>query len=219
MAGLKLKGGGGGLESLNLVGKLLIGVMFVALVGVAYFVVFYGEIDAAIAAKRNGLEAKKGELAQAKEADAAYNKDLTELERRRQLELKQRKILPDEAQSHAFLSAVQTVATISGVELASWNPKDENPADFYAKVPMELRLKGKYHQVAKFFYGIGQVDRIINMENIVIEVKQNQTKAKDDSTLATEESTDVYVTCLATAFRALKIDEAGKKRKRRRGGK
>ena len=50
MAGLKLKGGGGGLESLNLVGKLLIGVMFVALVGVAYFVGFYGEIDSAIAA-------------------------------------------------------------------------------------------------------------------------------------------------------------------------
>jgi len=217
MAGLKLKGGGG-LESLNVVGKLLIGLMFVALVGVAYFVVFYGEIDSSIAAKRQALQAKKGELAQAKEADAAYNKDLTELERRRQLEQKQRKILPDEAQSHAFLSAVQTVATISGIELTSWNPKDENLVDFYAKVPMELRLEGKFHQVAKFFYGIGQVDRIINMENIIIEAKDDKS-SKDDGTLATEESTDVKVTCLATAFRALKIDEAGKKRKRRRGGK
>ena len=49
-------------------------------------------------------KAKKGELAQAKEADAAYNKDLTELERRRQLELKQRKILPDEMAKLRLLS-------------------------------------------------------------------------------------------------------------------
>ncbi|MEM1029471.1 MAG: type 4a pilus biogenesis protein PilO [Myxococcota bacterium] len=211
MAGLKLKGGGG-LENLNAVGKVLIGVMFVSLVGVAYFVVFYGEVEGAIASKQQTLTAKKAELSQAREADSAYNKDLTELERRRQLERKQRKILPDEAQSHAFLSSVQTVATISGVELTSWNPKDEDFADFYAKVPMELRLEGKFHQVAKFFHGIGQVDRIINMENIIIEV---DTKKADETTV--DDTADVEVTCLATAFRALNGDEAGKKRRRRRG--
>ena len=37
---------------------------------------------------------------------------------------------------------------------------------FFARVPMKLTLPGKFHQIAKFFYGVGQLDRIINIENI-----------------------------------------------------
>lgn len=219
MAGLKLKSGGGGLDNLSIAGKLMVGLLFMLMVGVAYFVVFYGEIDSQIEGARNTLTAKRDELERARQADAAYNEDLTELERRRQLERKQRNILPDESQAHAFLSAVQTVATVSGVQLTSWTPRDEEAQDFYAKVPMELKISGRFHQVAKFFHGVGQIDRIINMEDITIKAKSNpQQQQKDPAVNPAELSTELEVQALATAFRALKSGETAGGSRNRQGG-
>jgi type IV pilus assembly protein PilO len=226
MAKLKLSSGSGsGLDNMSLPGKLAVGVLFIGLVAAAYLFVFYGEIESDIETTERTLAQRKSELEKAKVADRAYNKDLTELERRKQLARKQQKILPDEAESPAFLSTVQTVATISGVKLTSWTPQDEVPQAFYAKVPMQLQLKGKFHQVAKFFYGVGQVDRIINMENIDIRVDKRSQQQRDKKLTTSrspldEDSVTVKVKCLATAFRALKEGEGGRSsRKGRRGGK
>jgi type IV pilus assembly protein PilO len=54
---------------------------------------------------------------------------------------------------------------------------------------MEVKLTGRYHQVAKFFYLVGQLDRIINMEDI----SMREPKAKGDDVM-------LDVTALATAF-------------------
>ena len=64
---------------------------------------------------------------------------------------------------------------------------------------MKLTLIGKFHQVLKFFYGVGQQDRIINVEDIRIK----KTQAETD---------DVEVECLPTAFRSTRSGEAAKRR-------
>jgi type IV pilus assembly protein PilO len=151
-----------------------------------------------------------------KEAQREYNRDLAEKARREQLAVKQRKILPDSAETPAFLSTLQTVATVSGIRLTSWTPLDEKLEEFYAKVPMQLKLKGRFHQVVKFFHGIGQVDRIINMENI--SVKTGGDDQGDNASPGGAQ--EVNISCLATAFRALSGE--GKRRKGKKkaeGGK
>ena len=181
MAAIKLSKGGSGLDNLSLPGKLAIGVLMVAMVGAAYFVIFYGEIESNISSQEQLLTQKEAELDKAKQADRAYNRDLTELERKKQGARRQKKILPDEAETPSFLSTLQTVATISGIKLVSWEPQDEAAEAFYARVPMELKIEGKYHQIAKFFNGVGQVDRIINMENIVIRVDAATARKKSQA--------------------------------------
>ncbi len=109
------------------------------------------------------------------------------------------------------------MATISGIRLTSWTPLDEEPKEFYAKVPMQLALEGKFHQVAKFFYGVGQVDRIINMENIVIEVLPVKAASGNEQLSPGEETIRVEVECLATAFRALRSEEGGGGGRKRKG--
>ncbi len=84
MAGLKLKSGRSGLENLSPAGKVAIGVVFVAMVGAAYFVVFYSDVSEGITAAKQELERKKRELADAKEALQAYNKDVAEKARKDQ---------------------------------------------------------------------------------------------------------------------------------------
>ncbi len=211
---LKLKSSGG-LDNLSLPGKLAVGLVFTLMVGAAYFVVFYGEVDSNISSQGKAFIAKKTELENANEAKSAYNKDLAEKARREAKERKQKKILPDSAEMPAFLATLQTQATISGVTLTKWTPNDEAPSRFYARVPMKVKLQGKFHQIAKFFYSIGQVDRIINMEDIVMTVTNVPSKKGSGE----PESATVEVACLATAFRALSGKEAGaggKKKRRRR---
>jgi type IV pilus assembly protein PilO len=81
---------------------------------------------------------------------------------------------------------------VSGVNLAAWTPQDEATEQFYARVPWRLELTGRYHQIAKFFYNVGQLDRIINIENISL----TEPSQKGDEVV-------LKVTALATAFHAI----------------
>ncbi|MEZ4299834.1 MAG: type 4a pilus biogenesis protein PilO [Polyangiaceae bacterium] len=202
------KAGGSALDRLSPAGKLLVGLIFVALIGVLYFVFFYADLDGQITSAKQRHAGLEAELARAEESKEAYNKDLAEKTRREQLSLQQKKVLPDDPEMPAFLQALQNTATISGAELTSWTPADEVPQEFYARVPMKLTLKGKFHQIAKFVFTVGQLDRIINIENI--QLKNPKTTDGDEVLVEAE--------CLATAFRAVKSGEAAAGGKRRQPG-
>jgi type IV pilus assembly protein PilO len=192
--------GGSTLDRLPPIAKVGVGFLFVALIGLLYFVVFYGDVDNDLTQAKKDETRLVAQLADAEKSKEEYQKDADEKARREQQAREQKKILPDEAETPTFLSTLQDVATISGINLTAWSPTEEVPQEFYAKVPMKLQLSGKFHQVAKFFYGVGQQDRIINVEDIHI---KKPNKAGTD---------EVEVECLATAFRAVRSGEGGKRR-------
>ena len=219
MAALKIRGTSTGL---SLPGKLAIGLVFLLLVGAAYFVIFYGDVETEIGQAEDQYATLEQQLRDAEDARTRYQQDKDEIARREQLLSKQKKALPDDPEWPAFLSTVQSMATVSGVKLASWKPNDEGFEEFYARLPMELTIEGKYHQVAKFFNSIGLAERIMNVENIRMAVTRDQgaatTKKGTESPDAVDENVVVKVSCLATAFRALKPDELGRS-KRKKGDK
>jgi type IV pilus assembly protein PilO len=192
---------GSSLDRAPPIAKAGVGLLFVVLFGALYFVMFYGDLERDLASAQQKEAALLDDLAKANESKAAFQKDMDEKTRREQLAREQKKILPDEAETPAFLSALQNVATISGVNLTSWSPTEEVPQQFFAKVPMKLTLKGRFHQVAKFFHGVGQLDRIINVENILIRAPK-----------VTGDEVEVEIECLATAFRSIAAGAPGRKR-------
>jgi type IV pilus assembly protein PilO len=199
--------GGSSLDRLPPVGKVGLGFLFVVLVGALYFVAFYDELSTQMEGARSREAELRGELARAEDSKTAYQKDLDEKIRREQLARDQKKVLPDESETPAFLSALQGAAILSGVNLTSWSPTEEVPQEFYAKVPMKLTLNGKFHQVAKFFHAVGQLDRIINVENIQMKTAREKT-----------DEIEVDVDCLATAFRSARLGDVNAA-KRRGGGR
>src|SRR5450432_4156133 len=180
------------LAKLPLIAKVGVGAAAMLLVGIAYFVIFYGDIETSIKAAQGQENQLRTDLGDARKNEFAYQKDLAELNDRQQRQRELNKVLPVDTEYPAFLSAVQTVANVSGISLTAWSPQPEVPEQFYARVPMKVSLVGRYHQVAKFFYGVGQLDRIINMENISLTDPKLQG---EDVVVKTE--------ALATAFRAL----------------
>jgi type IV pilus assembly protein PilO len=195
---------GSTLDRLPPIAKAGVGFLFAVLIGLLYFVVFFSDVDNDLTNAKNGEKQLTAQLADAEKSRQEYQKDADEKTRREQQAREQKKILPDDPEMPTFLATIQDVATVSGVNLTSWSPTEEVPEEFYAKVPMKLTLSGKFHQVVKFFHGVGQQDRIINVEDIRIK------KSKP-------EADEVEVECRATAFRSTKAGE-GPRRGRAGGG-
>lgn len=189
------------LAKLPTIARVGVGIAVLALAGVAYYVVFYGEIASAIDAAKAREQQLSQELQAARKAEFAYQKDLAELADRQQGQRELNRILPMQSEYPAFLSAIQNVANVAGVQLAAWTPSPEVAEQFYVRVPMRLELVGRYHQIAKFFYGVSQLDRIINLENV--NLGHPELKGED---------LVIRADVLATAFRALgdSPKEAGK---------
>jgi type IV pilus assembly protein PilO len=165
--------------------------------GVAYYLVFYTEVQAAIESAQGRERDLRDDLGKAKKSVAVYQTDLAELHQREQRQTEIEKVLPSESQYPSFLSSLQAVANVSSVNLVAWAPQPEHSEEFYARVPMRLELSGRFHQVVKFFHGVGQLDRIINMENISI----TEPKIQGDDVV-------VKVEVLATAFRSVSDNAA-----------
>ena len=179
------------LARLPVAARVGVGALVLALTGVAYYVVFYGDLASAIEAAQSREQQLNHDLADARKAEFAYQKDLAELNDRQQRQRELNKVLPVTSEYPAFLSAVQNVANVAGVDLNAWTPAPEVPEQFYVRVPMKLEVSGRYHQIAKFFYGVSQLDRIINLENVNL----GKPEVKGEDVL-------IHADVLATAFRA-----------------
>jgi type IV pilus assembly protein PilO len=189
------------LNRLPIIGKVGVGAVFCALLGVAYYVLLHTDVAARIDRERSKTSELETELSKVKQAQASYFADRDELAMRQQRQRELNKVLPNDTEAAAFLSALQAVSNISGIDLKAWSPMEEVPQTFYAKVPMKLQLTGRFHQIAKFIYEVGKQDRIINMENL--ELSDPKIEGED---------VVLKATCLATTFHLLKklgADAAG----------
>jgi type IV pilus assembly protein PilO len=104
-------------------------------------------------------------------------------------QLPERKEIPD------LLSSISTKARESGLEVLVFRPRAETPRDFYAEIPVDVIVRGAFHNVTAFFDEVGRLTRLVNMNNI--ELKNPKGNGEQ---MILEAST------LATTFRFL--DEA-----------
>jgi type IV pilus assembly protein PilO len=163
----------------------------------AYWFVFYSDTAAKIEGALRQKKSLADEVAQQQQALAGYFADRDELALREQRARDLNKVLPPDAQEDAFLSSVQQASNAAGIDLKAYAPQEEVNQSFYAKVPMKLEVTGKFHQIAKFAYELGKVDRIINVENIEL----SEPKVVGDEVILKGK-------CLATAFHAKTPKEA-----------
>jgi type IV pilus assembly protein PilO len=125
--------------------------------------------------------------------ERALVRELQAQVRRAEVRLPDRKEIPD------LLSAVSSAGRESGLEILLFRQKPERFQDFYAEVPVEVLVRGNYHQVATFFDRVGQLDRIVN----VADISMKEPKTESGTMI-------VDTSCSAVTFRFL--DEAERAR-------
>ena len=196
------------LEQFNkipIVQKIVVLVVLLALLAGGYWFFFYSE-------SADDLEGLQNEYSsfQKKKKDALKRKSTYDRDRHRRDELKrsyaqQLRALPSESEMSSFINHLNANAELVGLELLSLKPQKEQVAQYYAKIPVHLKLKGSFHQLAKFFYLVGNVDRIINIENIKF-------------TVASVDDSGVLLTAsvLATTFRSVQPTEKKTKKKKKK---
>ncbi len=180
------------LAKLPLAGKIGIGVALSVLVMFGYWFIFYSDVSSKIAGAQVQKTTLQGQLSAQQQAQATYFADRGELALREQRARELNKVLPPDAEEDAFLSSIQQASNIAGIDLKGYAPVAEVPLAFYSKIPMKIDLTGKFHQIAKFAYELGKVDRVINVENIEL----SDPKVVGDEVV-------LKAKCLATAFHAL----------------
>lgn len=156
----------------------------------AYYMLFHISLESDIDAARTTHAKLLTDLSDAQQRKQNYLRLREEMTGREALERQIMRVLPEKAEIPAFLDDLNRLAELSGLRVGNVVPQPEANAKFYVKVPVSLKVEGKYHQLAKFFYNISRLERAINMENIGI----GQPKEEGDDVLL---SVDV----LATTFR------------------
>ena len=107
--------------------------------------------------------------------------------------------LPDERQIPDLLSSVASSARAVGLDITLFRQKNETYSNFYANVPVEMTMRGTYHELAQFLDRVRQLDRIVNVGEIGIK----NARVMDDTVL-------VDASCTATTFRFLSEAERKK---------
>jgi len=74
--------------------------------------------------------------------------------------------LPEKKEIPELLSNISSLGSDSGLVIVVFRQRPEEFSDFYAQVPVEVRVKGTYHQVGTFFDKVGRLNRIVNVSDI-----------------------------------------------------
>jgi type IV pilus assembly protein PilO len=171
----------------------------IILIGALYYSFLYSPRSDQIANLVESVETARNEK-NAKTQKAAnlprLRKDLQQLDAELKKAVAQ---LPDKKEIADLLSSISSKAQQAGLTILLFRPRPENYQDFYAEVPVDISVKGNFHNTVSFFDEVGRLNRLVNIDNIGF---KNPTVTGDSVVLET--------TSVATAFRFL--DEAERKK-------
>jgi len=115
---------------------------------------------------------KDFEEKQAKAANLeAYRKQLDEMKQSFGAMLRQ---LPNKTEVAELLVDVSQTGLASGLEFELFKPQGEVPREFYAELPIQLRVTGRYHEFGNFISGLAALPRIVTIHDIKISKGKDQ---------------------------------------------
>jgi type IV pilus assembly protein PilO len=100
-----------------------------------------------------------------------YKQQLKDIERSFGALLRQ---LPGKTEVPNLLVDISQTGLAAGLQEKLFQPEPEQRKDFYAELPIKIRLTGSYHQFGEFVSGIAALPRIVTLHDIAI-----QTDNKD----------------------------------------
>ena len=138
---------------------------------------------------------------------ARYQQQMADIEISFGAMLKQ---LPDRSQMDGLLTDINQAGLGRGLEFELFKPGQETQAEFYAQMPISIKVQGTYHELGAFATDISKLSRIVTLNDLVI-TNPNKAAGKD----AKAKGGDVILTMEAVAktYRYLDADELAAKKK------
>ncbi|MCM8593802.1 type 4a pilus biogenesis protein PilO [Accumulibacter sp.] len=127
-----------------------------------------------------------------------YVQRLNEIDRSFGALLKQ---LPSKAEVESLLVEINQAGMGRGLQFELFKPAGEQVKDFYAELPITVKLTGTYHDFGAFAGDIGKLSRIVTLNNIAI---STNPQSKDGL---------LVMDAITKTFRYLDEEELAAKRK------
>src|SRR5687768_6494493 len=188
-----------------------IGVLVIALLlilGAGYWFDWKAQSEQIDAERAKEDELKKSFVVKKTEALdlPLYRKQLEDIEKQFGALLKQ---LPGKSEIDALLTDINQAGLGRGLQFELFKPAaDETVRDFYAELPISIRITGNYHDIGAFASDVGKLSRIVTLNDVAL------TPAKDGN---------LVMDATAKTFRYLDEDELAAQRKAamkdKKGGK
>lgn len=175
--------------------------ILIVIIGLSYWFDWQNQIQALDTEQQKEVQLKNTFLEKKKVAInlPAYKKQLDDIQKQFGSLLKQ---LPGKSEMDALLTDINQAGLGRGLQFELFKPAGgESVRDFYAELPITLKITGSYHDMGAFASDIGKLSRIVTLNNIAI------------SAAAPGKSTGLVMDATARTFRYLDDQEVSQQRK------
>src|ERR1700756_3869476 len=117
-----------------------------------------------------------------------YKQQLKDIERSFGALLRQ---LPGKTEVPSLLVDISQTGLAAGLQEKLFQPEPEQKKDFYAELPIKIRLTGSYHQFGEFVSGIAALPRIVTLHDV--DIKSDNKDAYDQLSLELTAKTYRYM--------------------------
>lgn len=138
---------------------------------------------------------------------AGYKQQMIDIEKTFGALLKQ---LPDKSQMDGLLTDINQAGLSRDLEFELFKPGQETQAEFYAEMPISIKVVGTYHNLGAFASDISKLSRIVTLNEIAV-TTLNKELSKDSKANAADAV--LVMEAMAKTYRYLDADEIAAKRK------
>jgi len=117
-----------------------------------------------------------------------YNEQMLEMQRSFGAMLRQ---LPSKTEVEDLLVDVSQTGLKNGLKFDLFKPESETPVEFYAELPITIKVTGTYHEFGKFVSDVAALPRIVTLHDFTILPATGSGKQKRDI-LALEATAKTY---------------------------
>ncbi|HHO76872.1 MAG TPA: pilus assembly protein PilO [Deltaproteobacteria bacterium] len=155
--------------------KVLVLILILGAILGIYWQFFYRPVLSDIRAIEPELTQLKQELSAKRDIvkeKPRYEAELDETRAKLHIALKQ---LPNKSEIPTLLENISALGKASGLTFTLFKPKAEVPKNFYAEIPVDLKIEGTYKDLVLFFDKISKMPRIVNITNITLSSLKKDT--------------------------------------------
>ena len=121
------------------------------------------------------------------------------------------KQLPGKAEMDALLSDINQAGLGRGLQFELFRPGQVVVKDYYAELPIALRVSGRYHDIGSFAADVSNLSRIVTLHNLVVVAPTGKDAGGNLSMEATAR-TYRYLDALEVAEQKKTVAKAGAKK-------
>lgn len=154
------------IEKLSKIQRILIfSGVFIAIIAIFVFVLYKPKL-AEISKLDKQLKTLEKKLKVAKQNAANLEKFQKQMQEAEVQFKTAMRALPEREEIPSLLTSISRSGQDAGLEFLLFQPKSEVRKEFYAEIPVEMNVKGGYHDLAVFFDKVARLSRIVNIRNI-----------------------------------------------------